>query len=411
MTRIDLRKYPKAALAVVFLLFLHSLRYFDYIGVSDVFWGRAAKLSALLLIGVCLVSKSPRRMPGRYWMLALLMVPMLSFLPAWLENGQSPVESLRTYLTLGLVLVYFILHKAKIAPAYIAYGFTILAVVRLVIYIVQQFTYPDYLFSFRPEGLNVYGYFTGIEVRSGIYRYYIEDTYLSMFLVFYYLQKMIRKINVSHVIFFLVGLVGIYLDQSRQFMVSTLLAIMFVLFFSYKSRYKGWILLGAGVVILILLVNYWRVFEDLINMTKDDLSTSNIRLLSYATYGLEFWGGPLSVLFGNGPIGNSAYGDTVAYMYESLHLFHADVGLVGAANLYGVVTVLVFLSFFGFFVFRNWRKLEMHVKMYYVAMLVNAPLVTIYTQNVNWFVFFAFMLYLSDRDIVRYDRRRLKKSI
>lgn len=412
MMGLDLRNYYKAALAGIVFVFLHSLRYFDFIGIDETIYGHISKLLALLLIALFFFTKGPRRTPGWFWMIALLVVPMFSFLPAWIENGQSPVQSVSAYLPFGLVLVYFILHKAKISPAELVRILTVIALVRIGIYVVQQFTYPNYLFAFRQEGLNASGVFTGIEVRSGIYRYYIEDTYLSMFLVFYYLQKTIKRRRTSDLILFGVGLVGVYLDQSRQFMVSTLAAILFVLFFASKIRYKGWLVLGLSSIVAIILLNSEKLFEDLIYMTQNDLSSDNIRLLAYTTYGLEFWGGPLSVIFGNGPVGNSGYGAQVQHYYENLRLYHADVGIVGAANLYGVVTVLLFLAFMVFFVFRNWRKLQMHLKMYYLAMLVNIPLVTIYTQNLNWFVFFGFMLYLSDRSIMRYDRRMrmLRKS-
>jgi len=407
MTRLDLRKYDKAVIAGVFFIFLHSLRYFDYIGLSDTLFGHVSKLASLLLIGLCFISKGPKNVPGRYWMLALLTVPMLSFLPAWLENGQSPIESFSTYLPFGMVLVYFILHDARISPAEIIKILTVFAIVRLLIYVVQQFTYPSYLFAFRTEGLNSSGYFTGIEVRSGIYRYYIEDTYLSMFLVFYYLQRLLRGRKLADLALFMVGLIGVYLDQSRQFMVSTLVAIVFVVFFASRIRHKGFYLLGALAVAGVVIAGTGNLFEELVYMTQEDLSSDNIRLLAYTTYALEFWGGPLSVIFGNGPVGHSAYGEKVSYLYENMHLFHSDVGIVGAVNLFGIATVMLFLAFFIFHVFRNWRKLQMHIKMYYIAMLVNAPLVTIYTQNINWFVFFAFMMYLTDRSILRYDRRMI----
>lgn len=405
MTGLDLRKYSKVVLAGIVFLFLHSLRYFDFVGINETIYGHVSKLSALALIALFFFTRGPRRTPGWYWMIALLAVPMLSFLPSWIENGQSPVQSLSAYLPFGLVAVYFILHKAKVSPAELVRILTVIALVRIGIYVVQQFTYPYYLFAFRQEGLTSSGYFAGIEVRSGIYRYYIEDTYLSMFLVFYYLQKTIRRRRPADLILFAVGLVGVYLDQSRQFMVSTLVAVVFVLFFASRIRYKGWLLLGLGAIAAIVLLNSEKLFDDLLLMTQEDLSSDNIRLLAYTTYGLELWGGPLSVIFGNGPVGNSAYGAQIQHYYEDLHLFHADVGLVGAANLFGVVTVLLFLAFMVFFVFRNWRKLQTHLKMYYIAMLVNAPLVTIYTQNINWFVFFGFMLYLSDLSIAHYNRR------
>lgn len=409
MKRIDLRPYRKTVLICVLLVFLHSLRYFDYIGLDVTIYGRITNALSIVLIMLCFITKGPKRIPGQYWLLGLVLVPMLSFLPSWLENAQSPIESFKTYLPTGLVLVYFALHKARVSPNDLIKGITVFALFRILIYVIQQFTFPNYLFAFRQDGMNSLGVYQGIEVRSGIYRYYIEDTYLSMFLVFYYLQRFLKTRKAIDIAFFAIGFIGVYLDQSRQFMVSTLAAVLFVMFLGSQIRYKGRILLGMVIITGIIIANSGELFEDLVYMTQEDLSSDNIRLLSYVTLGLEFWGGPLSVILGNGPIGHSAFGDRVSYLNENLHIYHSDVGLVGAANLYGVVTVLFFLIFFIFFVGKNWRKYQMHLRMYYVAMLVSVPLITIFTQSNNWFVFFSFMMYLTDRDISRYERRFILK--
>lgn len=401
---LDLRQYKKIILVFVAFVFLHSLMYFDYIGLDPTLYGWVSNGLVLILAALCIFSIGPKKMPASYWMLGLLAVPMLSFIPCWLENGQSPLTSLRAYMSLWLPLLYFLLHKSKVTEKELVLIITIFAVVRTLITIIQQFTYPDYLFTFRPEGLDSAGYFKGIERRSGIYRFCIEDTFLSMFLVFYYFWKMTRRFRVQDFILFLVGLVGVYLDQTRQLMLSTVVSLALVLLFSMKIRHKLLIVGILSAITLLLVLNADSLFGDLILMTNRDLNYDNIRILSYTTYLLEFWGGPLSVVFGNGPIGNSAYGQQVLYMYENLKLFHSDVGIVGAANLYGVVTVLFYIAFLIFFVFRNWKKFRIHLKMYFIAQLINVPMICIFTQRVNCMVFLGFMLYLCDRDICRYDR-------
>jgi hypothetical protein len=232
-----------------------------------------------------------------------------------------------------------------------------------------------------------------------------------MFLVFYYLQKSIRKPTPFHLILLFIGLAGVYLDQSRQFMISTVLSAFLVYFIFSNYRRKWLILIPVAIALVLVAVNSAPLFDELMDITKDDLSGDNIRLLAFATFGLEFWGGPLSVVFGNGPAGQSAYGEQVTYMKETMGLFHSDVGLVGAANLYGIVTVLLFIAFYVFYIARNWKKIQPFLRMFFIALLINSPLVTIFTQNINWFVFFAMMLYLSDRDIVHYEKKLAAKRM
>lgn len=403
---LDLRQYRKIVLVFTAFVFLHSLMYFDYININPTYYGWVSNGLVLLLGAVCTISVSPRKMPASYWLLGLLAVPMLSFLPCWLENGQSPISSLRTYLACWLPLLYFLLHKSKISERELVLVITVFAVTRTLITIVQQFTYPDYLFTFRPEGLDASGMFKGIERRSGIYRFCIEDTFLSMFLVFYFFWRMTKRFKITDLCLFLVGLLGVYLDQTRQLMLSTVLSLVLVFLFTVRIKHKALIVFLLAAIVGVVALNADTLFGDLLLMTSQDLNHNNIRLFSYSTYLFEFWGGPLSVVFGNGPAAwDSAYGQQVAYMYENLKLFHSDVGIVGAANLYGVITVLFYLAFLVFFVFRNWKKFRIHIKMYFVAQLINLPMICIFTQRVNCMIFLGFMLFLCDKDIRRYDRR------
>lgn len=410
---VDFKSYRKWCLIVVMLIFIHALRYFDYTGLNSTYYGWASNIFSLLLIAFYLVFG--RKLSSTYsqpFLWGLLLVPILSFLPCYLENGQGLVDSCRAYLSTFLVLVYFVLHASKVKEKELVRAITIIAVVRTSILLIQQFTYPDYLFAFRPEGMDAQGYIQGMEVRSGIYRFYIEDTYLSMFLVFYYLQKLLSKFTPASLMLFLIGLFGVYLDQSRQFMVSTIIAVIvpFVFIRKKKTRWIMFLLIAAIAVVAIVFGT--QLFEELIEMSADDVSDSdNIRLLSYATFLFQYWGGPLSVIFGNGPAwGGSAYNAELQYMMEYLRLYRADVGIVGAMNVYGITSALFLLYFYIAFVFKNWKKLETHLKMYYIASIVNLPLVTIYTQNINWFVFLSIMLYLSDMSIAKYNYVKSSES-
>jgi hypothetical protein len=227
-----------------------------------------------------------------------------------------------------------------------------------------------------------------------------------MFLVFYYFWRMTKRFKITDLCLFLVGLLGVYLDQTRQLMLSTVLSLVLVFLFTVRIKHKALIVFLLAAIVGVVALNADTLFGDLLLMTSQDLNHNNIRLFSYSTYLFEFWGGPLSVVFGNGPAAwDSAYGQQVAYMYENLKLFHSDVGIVGAANLYGVITVLFYLAFLVFFVFRNWKKFRIHIKMYFVAQLINLPMICIFTQRVNCMIFLGFMLFLCDKDIRRYDRR------
>lgn len=396
------------AIVLVAFIYLHSLHYFDYIKYDPTIGGWISKLIAILCLLIFFFNKyTVKECPSKYYVMGFLFVPMLSFIPCYFEHGQSFIESFRAYLSLFVLFLYFYLHKKHFTAKTIINILTLFAVVRTIILIVQQFTYPNYLFAFRPEGYDEMGVFHEIEIRSGIYRYYISDSYLSQFLIFYYFQKLTEKYSIKKILLLVIGFIGLYLDQSRQFMATTAGALIFITVLSskYKHRYS------AAIILLILgaiLYNYWDVlFGSLAEKTSDEMTKDNIRVVAYYTFFYDFWGGPLSYLFGNGLAGNSEYGIEMGHMMQDLKLFRSDVGIVGFLNQYGIVSVLFFLIFYASFLRKNWRFLDMHLKMFFCATFLNLPLVVFFVNNLNWYAFWAFMMYLLDESIVRNKSKRI----
>lgn len=391
----------KFALVLVIFVFLHTLRYFDYIEFNPTIGGWISKICSLFFIFFSIKNRFiVEDMPMKNVFLGLLLIPISSFLSCWIENGQSFFESARVYLPYFLVLVYFYCHKKRIDENSLIKWITILAIIRTSLLIIQQFTYPDYWFAFRTEGYDEdLGIVKEIEVRSGILRFYIEDTYLSMFIVFFYLQKMLERFNWRIFVIFLYGLVGIYMDQSRQFMVTTFASIFIVLLFGssikQKLKYLGWL----SIFVVILFVFADRLFEELMEKTVDESSEDNIRIMAYYFFSVDFWGGPLSIVFGNGLPGRSSYGDLCKYYSTDYGLYRADVGIVGAMSLFGIVSVIYLLYAFGVILIKKWNCIDAYLRMFFLSSFLSIPLITIYTQNLNYFVFWSLMFYLMDLSI------------
>lgn len=353
MSEIRSKKEIYSAIIIGFI-FLQYLHYFDYVKYDIVLGGNICKIMAIFVMLVFIFGKySINVCPSKKYVIGFVLIPMLSFIPCYFEHGQSFVESFRVYLPYMILFLYFYMHKEKVSVNTLINILTLFAVVRTSILIVEQFTYPNYLFAFRPETFDEHGIFKPIEVRSGIYRYYISDTYLSQFLIFYYFQKLTEKYRLKYLFYFIFGIVGLYLDQTRQFMVTTVLALVIISLLSSNFKHKK---LAISLIILsgIVILNFSDIlFGSLMAKTSDELNEDNIRYLSYYTYFSSYWGGPLSYVFGNGIAGNSAYGVEMQKLTLDYGLWRADVGIVGFLNQYGYVSVLYFLLFYILYLRKN----------------------------------------------------------
>ena len=76
----------------------------------------------------------------------------LSFIPAYIDWNQSILLSLQASIKYTWILfIYFILRRWNIGTSYIMKYIIILSIIWVIIEIGQQFTYPNYWFTGRPD--------------------------------------------------------------------------------------------------------------------------------------------------------------------------------------------------------------------------------------------------------------------
>ena len=402
--------YSNKLLIVLGFIYLNSLHYFDYVNYDPTYGGWVTKTIVICLFMFIFIKKVKVKQPNETWKYALgfVTLPMLSFISCYFEHEQSILSSIWAYFPLFILpFTFLILYKYNVSTEDVVKLLTIFAVVRTGILLIEQFTYPQYLFAFRPEIELENGYIQPIEIRSGIYRFYISDTYLSMFLIFYWGAKMIDKFKLNYFLLFAWGVFGLWLDQTRQFMVVGYASFLIIVLLS-KSKRRIFIFLSILIVFLVVFLNFDRFFGDLIEKTTTEVNSENIRLFSYNMYFNEYWGGVLSIIFGNGlPAPGSSYAQEITNMTQVMHLYRSDVGIVGFLNQYGIVSVVYFLWFYISYVRRNWKYFDMYIKMFLVATFLNLPLVVLFVNNYNWYMYWGFMLYLMSQSIKQNFRRRV----
>lgn len=390
-------------------IYLHALHYFDFTLYNPTIGGWIQKMICIAIIAYLIFHNINTKYAfSKTYLSGFLWIPMLSFIPCWLEHGQTIIQSFWAYFPMFILLLYFIFHDRRIRENDIIRLLTIFAVTRTLILLIEQFTYPHYYFAFRPEIEMENGYLRPIEIRSGILRFYISDTYLSMFLMFYWGQRIFEKFNWRHFLLFAWGIFGLWLDQTRQFMAVGYGAFLIILLATHNRKInKISTYIVITIVILVVVINFDNLFGDLNDKTSNEMNKDNIRLLAYKYFLNEYWGGPLSVLFGNGIAGTSQYGKEISFLSQEMKLFRSDVGIVGFLNQYGIVSVFFFIWFYISFVRKNWKYIDAYIKMFLLATLLNLPLVVFFVNNLNWYVYVAFMMYLMDMSIKK-NKFRIK---
>lgn len=334
---------------------------------------------------------------GKYIML-FMALPFLSMFMEYVYNGQSFLSSFPLYKNFLLWSFYFVLHELKVSQKVVIHVLTVLACIWCMIELVQQFSYPHYWFYTRGNGVDANGNATYIEIRSGIYRFMVEGYQFAMIMLFYYFQRFYNKPQVKYLFLMMVMLLGLYLYMTRQILFASLCSIVLLLIFAKnKTRWNKQVTLFTAVAILVLfLLSNIILGDELISSTKDQLNSldDDIRYYSFI-YFLFQWQDVWCFLFGNGlpVIGTNYYEQLQEYSNWGLYL--VDVGLVGELQKYGILYILVFISFIVYFFKYIIRKNQFYLNAYFLSTIMMSIMIFPYRIGEE-FIFYSLFLYLCD---------------
>lgn len=398
---IKLRQYRRAgifAFSFFLLIFLHSFHYLDITSYDLKIGGWIDQILCLLLIVfINLKVVSIRNTYSSNYVLAFLFVPMLSIIPCSLERGQPVFDSLHAFLFYTVIFIYFYLFKYGFKAEPIIRFILFIAIIRILIIVIQQFTYPHYLFV--GLGRIVIGELSNeVEIRSGIYRYLLSDTFLTMILIFYSWQKLLENITYKRIILLCIGLIGLYLDQSRQFIASTIGVLLISPFLANKEKNRIYSVLFVLVFIFLIYLNFSTLFSDLSEKTTE-LDNDYIRFLSVDFYLNKYWSGPFTVLFGNGlPAYDSVYANEIANN-EINGMYRVDIGIVGGLNQYGIATILTFLLYYFSVIRKHWSKIDLYLRMFLISVFFNLVFIFPLIMPPFYWIFWGVLMFLIDKSI------------
>lgn len=387
-------------------LFLHSISYMSYTGVNPTLYGQLSKIILFILLLVYILNMNTIRsevtlFKSFRYVVLFLILPLLCSISCYLEYGQSILTSINVSFGKFFLLVYFFLIYKKVNTDTIIRIIVFFAFIRTGLTLIEQLTYPNVLFASRMDGYNSEGVWRELEVRSGFYRFLIADAfYLPLFAAFVYFNKLMEKFSYTHLLIFLFFCFGLYMDQSRQILVSFAICLLFSPFLSGQKKLNYIFIIAIFAFLLFIFANV--LFSDLVDSTREDVNEDNIRLFSYAYY-WDNRGGFITQLFGNGFTGGTGTYANIITDAESAGLWRVDIGIIGALHKLGWVFILTFVLYYYRVIFKNWKSIDRSVLMMMISIIANLPMIfPLYNFSyAGYECFMAFMFYLIDTSITR----------
>lgn len=368
-------------------------------GFGYVYWGLETKVIiryfGVALFFMWLLSPSHNiNQNFRGYVLALAFVPFLSTFNSYVLYGQSFISSM-TMLTPSLLwLFYFVLHRWKVKEAAILKAFLYIALFVVAIQIIQQFTYPVAYFGVDAEEEVL----AGEEIasnRNGLWRFSIGHNgfYTAIALFSLWVNA---NIKMKKTYMFVIGLllVSIYLTLTRQVIFSVILTF-FCYYFIKKERIKLWSLL-FGLSILAGLYMYSDVlFGEFARMTREDATSSYVRVLEAKYYWDETFHSIPTIFLGHG-IAHS--GEFMRFQQELRDIFHfytSDVGFIGQIWTYGIFYVIICYDLL-FTLFFKWKRMiPTYIRLFVLFTSFMSIMIFPMAKPVPYLIW-CFLLYICD---------------
>ena len=389
----------KAATVFFVIYFMVLSHFFDFRPLIPYLGASSGLFILLMLLGIMFRSgkfAQVFQLTGKKYPIVFLSFVIISAIPCYIYRFQPLFVTLTASWSYCSVLLFYFLYVYNVNSTALMKIVVFLAAIWTIIFFVQQFTYPSYIFGrafLEDKG-------GGFRERGGIICFTMSDAYgLAMLAFAYYAEKFSKNKSAFNTIMMVIFFGGVYLTQSRLLMGSTFLGFMYcMLVAGNKKKYGKWQLnfLIFLCIICLLYFNFDLLFHDMKEQTEED-SEWFVRFESYAVYG-TYWAGPMTFLFGNGiPAGDSAYSKEIQEWVD-LWITRDDIGIMGAMNTFGLIFVLVFIRYL-FRIYQNRNYIDKYLLTYALMTTICLPLgFPIFNHLVRTMIFTVYM-YLVEKSI------------
>lgn len=314
----------------IFFLMLFSVNFFELIPITRVIGPNGAFTFCLLTLFFCFtfnreawIRDSKDWLKPFWWFLAGVF---LSFLPALIYYGQSPVQSFFTYRRMFQFAAFPIFIAIRPSERELRTALYAFSIVYLASALFVTFSAPDWVELSENVQL----------VEEGDYVHSLEGIRILSLAFIFAFAKLVREYSFKNLAWavFLFGI--LYLIQNR----TSLLAVIFIAayaVFSMKASARKLVIISVVAVTLLLMFVYTAgQWGHLYQKTVEQILNPDYNRNKALTYMFAHrpW---LRYLFGDGFI--SANVSDIIPVLQEQGIYFSDVGLIGTWFQFGVITV------------------------------------------------------------------------
>lgn len=309
---------------------------------------------------------------------------ILSFIPAYLYQGQSFTQSIITYREQIFWLIIPLIITIRPTEKDIVKALSIFALIFFVMCFVKTYFPQSYFYDAAADIKHGLSERRQIALAGGGFQLIVIPLY-------YYCNQLSQKVDFKQFLYIFFLLIVIFIAQNR----STLFVAMIIVFYSiFKLRSKYKFLMTVLLILSLLVIFYvgYDSFEYLINSTHDELNDQDYnRNKAY----LYFFSNPyinwVTIILGQGFLSQNA--TTLMADLMDMGIYNSDVGFIGFWNQFGILPVIAFLS--STIGALRKKNIPFYVKAFSLHILLCSVTISYFgnPQSLLWYAFF-FYLYI-----------------
>ena len=321
---------------------------------------------------------------------------LLSFIPAYIYSGQSPLVSFSTYRYQYFWVVLFLIIYIKPLPNDIIKSLSCFSILFVTAALAKHYLVSDWFYITEVEGDKQSRYIDDILYPDG----------LSLLLIpfYYYCSKIRQSSTVRDLIIILLFFFSFLILHNRS---TLLIAVLIVAFFilSKKSKYRiPFIVLSLGIGILIVYYtqDVWiDIYEETMSQIDNDDYARIVAINYFLSDGNPNW---VTTIFGNGFL--SAHVNSISYDLAERGIYNSDVGFIGYWNYYGIIPIIVFIIY----IFKSFfsKRCPFYVKAIGFHMLCCSLTISYFAkpEGILWFSFFYYLYIYHNNKQPLYEVKR-----
>lgn len=379
-------KYIWKALLIVLLLF--SFHFWGIRFIPQKF--NLENLFVWVVCGACFLKEIQRKdLRFKNAIILLLIGLVANVFSAYLNNKQSPYDTILAFSFIYFILLYFFLHSIRLSRKYMEDLIIVFAIIFAVIYIVQVSVYPYRILT------------VGMDQGRGTIRMRISGNgflVLAYFLLLnrYLVHRQLKNLLLA-LAFFVVLLMGGFRTLTAGALLLSIVMFIKIVPFTLKD-YSIFFVIFILFLVLFQFERTSNIFREMISSTEEvvELGDNYIRFIQFDFFFTEYPKNISYYIFGGGmPGGLGTYYFEMRALQNEYGLYWVDIGLFGFYIVIGGVALAGLLWYTLKAIFIKLPKDKVYLNFYFLYLLV-VSLTTAEIYRGGIFVVEAITLYLID---------------